>query len=476
MSIKPTRISSIALLVLLISGIILAFTIPSSAQVREITIGALYPITGDLATFGKANVEALKIALEDVNKWFTDNGYPWRFKLDVRDTETKPEKARSLFRALHGAGVRYFLGPMSSGELKEVKAEIDLGYKAVVISPSSTAPGLAVKDTIFRFPPPDEFQGEVLNVLFKKDGVTHVIIVFRNDDWGKGLADFIDVYSKKYGITIVDKIPYDPKAPVFGPIVETVKGRVGELTGRGIEPSKIAVELISFEEGVGFLVEASKVLELHKVKWYGSDGTALSAELLANPIASKFSAEVVWKNTITFAATDIAIKVYWKVKDAVGYSPDPYSFISYDCLWVLALAIAYAGGPEDVDRVANAILRVLETYEGATGKIRLNEFGDRAGSDYAIFAPKFVKDKVEWRLMELYDFAKGTILEVKKDPFAERPLELRVAFPKFTPPPKPTPTPTPTPAPALAISPTLIAVIVILIVLAVIVYYLMRRR
>jgi ABC-type branched-subunit amino acid transport system substrate-binding protein len=203
---------------------------PAPTSVREITIGALYPITGDLATFGKANVEALKIALEDVNKWFEENGYPWRFKLDIRDSETKPDTAKSLFRALHGAGVRYFLGPMSSGELKELVADIGAGFKAVVISPSSTSPVLAIKDTVFRFPPPDDFQGRVLNMLYKNDGVTHVIIVYRNDDWGKGLADFVKAYEKDFGIKIVDAIPYDPKAPAFGALVETVRAKVRELT------------------------------------------------------------------------------------------------------------------------------------------------------------------------------------------------------------------------------------------------------
>lgn len=469
-----SRIASICLVTLLVVSLTLSPAIPSSAQAtREIVIGALYPLSGDLASFGKANVEALKIALEDVNKWFEANGYPWRFKLEIRDSETKPETARSLFRTLYAQGIRYFLGPMSSSELKELIAEIQAGSKAVVISPSSTSPALALKDTVFRFPPPDDFQGRVLNMLYKKDGVTHVIIVYRNDDWGKGLADFIEAYSKTFGITIVDKIPYDPKAPAFGPIVETVRAKI---KGLGVDLSKVAVELISFEEGIGMLVEASKYDELSKVKWYGSDGTALSAELLKNPVASVFAAKVVWKNTITFAATDIAVRVYWTVKDRIGYSPDPYSFISYDCLWALALAIAYAGGPEDPDNVANMLWRVLETYEGATGKIRLNEYGDRAGSDYAIFAPVQVGDKVEWRMIELYDFAKDTIVKVEKDPFAVRPATLPTALPKFAPPPKPTPTPTPT-TPAPGISPALIAaiIVIILIVVAAVAYYLLRR-
>jgi len=238
MQVKPLKWLSTVLLVFLTLSLVYPLATPSRAQaVTEITIGALYPLTGDLATFGKANVEALKIALEDVNKWFADNGYPWRFKLDIRDSETKPETARSLYRTLHGQGIRFFLGPMSSGELKELIAEIQAGLKSVVISPSSTSPALALEDTVFRFPPPDDFQGKVLNMLYKKDGVTQVIIVYRNDDWGKGLADFIEFYAKDFGIRIVDKIPYDPKAPTFGPIIETLRGLVGGLGATPATPT-----------------------------------------------------------------------------------------------------------------------------------------------------------------------------------------------------------------------------------------------
>ena len=127
----------------------------------------------------------------------------------------------------------------------------------------------------------------------------------------------------------------------------------------------------------------------------------------------------------------------------------------------------------------------------------MNEYGDRAGSDYAIFAPVMVGGKVEWRMVELYDFAKDTIVKVERDPFAERPATLPTALPKFSPPPKPapattptptpttpaplaaTPTPTPTPTPttpAPGVSPALIvAIVVIVIVVAAIAYYLLRR-
>lgn len=481
---RIARLVAFSLLVLLVLANTLLWVFPVEAQVTEVTIGALYPLSGDLATFGKANVEALLIALEDVNKWMADNKFPFRFKLEVRDTATDPTTAESLFRTLYGAGVRYFLGPMSSGELGRVMGAMEAaGLKSVIISPSSTSPALAKKDSVYRFPPPDEFQGRVLALLFKADGVKTLIIVYRSDDWGKLLADITKSESEKIGIKVEASLGYDPKSPDFKSLVETVRGIISRLVAAGVKYEEIGLNIISFEEGIDFLVEAAPKPEFSKIKWYGSDGTALSAKATGTPVAAELAATTVWKNTITFGLTDIAVRLFWTIKDKIGYSPDPYSIISYDCLWVLALAIVAAGGPANIDKVAELIPKIVELYVGASGKITLNEFGDRAGSDYAIYTIKEVTPgKYDWRIIAKYDFATDRIVTLEKDPLAEKPVTIPTAYPtidmtKFMALLPPTPTPTPTPTPAPAISPTLVAVVIVILVLvALAAYFLLRRR
>ncbi len=390
-----------------------------AGPVTTVKIVALLPLTGDLATFGKANKESVLMAADDVNKYLESKGANWRISVQIVDTATDPATAKDRFDAFYQQGVRFFVGPMSSAELSQIVSLVQQGYKAVVISQSSTAPALALKDTVFRFPPPDEFQGKVLAKLYESDGVTHVIIVYRNDDWGSGLAGYVEEYFKQAGGTIADKIPYDPKAANFANVVEQIKNDVENLLGQGVPAEKIGVELISFEEAANILELANNYDVLKKVKWYGSDGTALSQAVLQSPGAAEFASTVVWKNTITFSVTDKTGKVFCELKKRIGYTPDPYSLIAYDAVWVLALAIEKAGGPDaSVDAVAQAIPQVLQEYVGVSGKIVLNEFGDRAGSDYGVFVVEKTDGGYEWVIKEIYRFEKDALEAVQGNPLS----------------------------------------------------------
>ncbi len=391
----------------------------AGGEIKYVKIGALLPLTGDLASMGKANEKAVLLAQDDVNKYLEQKGYNWRIKIVVQDTATDPATAKDRFDALYQQGIKFFIGPMSSAELSQIVSLIKQGYKAVVISQSSTAPSLALKDTVFRFPPPDEFQGKVLAKLYQADGVTHVIIVYRNDDWGKGLAGYVEQYFTQAGGTIADKIPYDPKASSFDNVIAQLVDDVNNLINQGVPADKIGVELISFEEAANILAKANQYDVLKQVKWYGSDGTAFSQQVIQSPGAAEFAATVHWKNTITFSVTNKTGKVFCTLKQQLGYTPDAYSLIAYDAVWVMALAIEQAGGPgASVDAVAQAIPQVLQNYVGVSGKIILNEYGDRAGSDYGIFEVVKTDGSYEWRIVELYKFQEDKIVPVQGNPLS----------------------------------------------------------
>lgn len=394
-------------------------TTQTTQALAVVKIGGLHPLSGDLATLGKADAEATILAAEDVNKYLEQKGANWRVELVVVDTGTDPETAKSKFDTLYRQGIRFFVGPLSSGELAPIVNLIQQGYKAVVVSYGSTAPSLALKDTVFRFPPPDEFQGKVLARLYQTDGVTHIIIVYRNDDWGSGLADAIKQHFTRAGGVVADEIPYDPQATNFANIVEQVKNDVESLMKQGIPPSEIGVDILSFEEAANILELASKYEVLKQVKWYGSDGSVLSQVVIQSPDAAAFAAAVKWPNTVTFSLTNKTGELFCRIKQRIGYSPDPYSLIAYDSVWVLALAIERAGGPNaSVDAVAQAIPEVLKDYVGVSGKIVINEYGDRAASDYGVFDVVKTQSGYEWKLVAIYRFEKDAFEPVTGDPLA----------------------------------------------------------
>ncbi|MEB3844601.1 MAG: penicillin-binding protein activator [Desulfurococcales archaeon] len=389
----------------------------AGGKTATVKIGALLPLTGDLGSFGKSNEYAIEMAANDLNKYLAEHNAGFQVKIVVVDTETNPTKALQQFDTLYSQGIRFFIGPMSSAELSQIVSAIQQGKKAVVISQSSTAPSLAIKDTVFRFPPPDNLQGKVLAKLYKDDGKKYVIIAYRNDDWGKGLANAISGYAKQEGINVYKMIPYDPKAANFDNLVQSIATAVQDLEKQGVPDSQIGVEIIGFDEVGSILKSANSYDVLKKVQWYGSDGTALSQSILQNPDAVAFAEAVNWKNTVTFSLTNKTKPVYCALEKKLGYPPDPYSLIAYDAVWVMGLAIQKAGGPKATpDQVANAIWSVVQTYQGVTGKIVLNQYGDRKVSDYGIFVIKTVNGHPQWVLYEIYKYQTDSFQKVNGNP------------------------------------------------------------
>jgi len=168
-------------------------------QTVTVRIGALLPLTGDLASFGKRNQGSLQLAIEDINRFAEAAGSKFRFQLVVEDTGTDPQTARSRIEALAAQGVKLFVGPMASSEVSQVKPFADAN-KLVIVSQSSTAPALSIPgDFVFRVVPPDTYQGKALAKVVWSSGFTKAIVIYRNDAWGVGLRDSFEKNFKALG-------------------------------------------------------------------------------------------------------------------------------------------------------------------------------------------------------------------------------------------------------------------------------------
>ncbi|HID40964.1 MAG TPA: amino acid ABC transporter substrate-binding protein, partial [Pyrodictium sp.] len=136
----------------------------------EVQIGALLPLTGDLASYGENSKVALELAERDINAFLEKAGAPFRIKIVVEDTETKPEVALQKIQALAAKGIKFYIGPQTSAEVRQIKNFADQN-KLLVISQSSTLPALAIpNDYIFRFCPTDNIQGPVIAKMAKHFG------------------------------------------------------------------------------------------------------------------------------------------------------------------------------------------------------------------------------------------------------------------------------------------------------------------
>jgi branched-chain amino acid transport system substrate-binding protein len=379
-----------------------------SGLTGEIRVGALLSLSGDLRTFGENHRAALELARDDINAWLSRTNPGLRIVLEIEDTATQPEQALAKLQALAARGVKFVAGPLSSREVRNLKSYADEN-NILVVSQSSTAVDLAVPgDNIVRLIPDDRKQGPALARLMWGAGVKFYVPIWRGDTYGDGLKESTEASFKRLGGSVDAGVRYNPDAKEFAAEIATLESKVRDAISR-YGQGAVAVHLIAFEEAVLLLQEAAKRDILRGVRWFGSDGTALSGDVQGDAVSAQFNVDTRFVHTI-YAATssDIFDRVRERVKQVYGREADTYSYTIYDILWIIVLSILTVDKYDAV--AAKAVLpTVAAQYFGASGWTLLNEANDRIGGDYDVWALEKVGDKFEWKLVGVYKAAADSV-------------------------------------------------------------------
>ncbi len=367
-------------------------------SVVKIPIGVLADLSGPLTTYGQDIKATVEIAKDDINKYFESKGKPYRVELYVEDTKVDPKVCLDKVQSLHGKGVRLIVGPMGSGEVKNI-AEYVTANKIIIVSPSSTAiPSLLgvtkpeEKKFIFRFVATDDFQTQAIAKEVADLGIKGVVITYVGNAWGKGLADASQPLFKEYGIEVANVVEYpDPPPADFSPYLGALENSVNDLVSKYGE-DKVAVVAYSYEEAFTMLSQAPANSVLLKVMWIGCDGTAKSGKI--GDVCDRVNAVKMYSTLFDSKGKSYEQlnKTYYAKYGKTTYQ---YGLDAYDGAWVLALAFAQVydeKGKFDPDAVASIMPQVTEKYSkgeyGVTpvsGYIKLNKWNDRASGDYAIW-------------------------------------------------------------------------------------------
>jgi branched-chain amino acid transport system substrate-binding protein len=381
---------------------------PVTYETRKIV--GLLALTGVLGTFGENSKETALLAMKDVNDWLERNGKTWRLEVIIEDTKTDAPTALSKMTSWFGGGVKFFFGPMASGECKECKTYADANH-ILFVSPSSTSPALREKDYLFRFCPHDFVQGPGLARLIWDAGVTHLIFTWRGDTWGDGLQSAVaERFTELGGTVYEEKVRYDPGKEDFPSEAALLNGYVQALVDEGVPLEEIGINAIAFEEIAPYMEDAAEYPLLQEVKWFGSDGTALSSKLKENTVAAGFANATKFASTLfTPGLSKYPLFDYVRahVYEVLGRETDAYSLNTYDIVWCLALAIDKAGyDPDAVKEILPEITDERTALYAASGHIVLDENGDRAFADYDIW---IINEKLEWEKVGVWRSTTDTI-------------------------------------------------------------------
>jgi branched-chain amino acid transport system substrate-binding protein len=214
----------------------------SYAQVKEVKIGVLYPLSGAAATIGRDLQRAAEwTAGELINnkkpeidllmtKW---GGIPnlkgAKIKLVFADHRGEPDRGADLAkRLIEDDKVVGLMGAYHSSVTKTVSAVAER-YGIPMINDSSTSPDLTKRGFkwFWRATPNDESFTKDLFELLKgltegkvkgvgkipKDQLKNIAYACENTEWGSSVGKTIEAYAKEYGFNIVKGILYDSKSP-----------------------------------------------------------------------------------------------------------------------------------------------------------------------------------------------------------------------------------------------------------------------
>jgi branched-chain amino acid transport system substrate-binding protein len=355
---KKAWIALAAAVVLL--AVILVLAIPGGKEHQALRLGATFPLTGDVASYGQKAKRGIELAVENQN---ARGGLLGRkVEVDFQDDRNDKKEAVSIVtRFVTIDRVPVIFGSAGSGCTLAIAPIADRN-KVVLISPISSSSQLSTErgPYFFRTCPADDLQAEVLAAWVHEAGVKKVAVVYTNNSWGKPLAEgFEQRFAKLGGEAALSEGVAENTTDL-----RTVVAKLKDL------PRLDAVVSPTYPKEGGVLVRQIKELGL-KVPLFGGDnwgspefrtvaGDAAEGVLYTAPSDSKSPAHA-----------DFAKQYEGKY----GEQPDILSAYAYDAAMAVFKAIETCGST-DSEKIREALSKV--SFTGVSGEIAFLSNGDLA--------------------------------------------------------------------------------------------------
>lgn len=211
------------------------------AQPEPVHIGAIYPLSGPLASTGQSLKQTIELAQEIVNEEYDLNlplaetaGLPGLdgapIAVTFADHEGDPERgAAEARRLIDEEGVAALLGCYNSSVTART-SQIAEATKLPFLNAASTSPLLTDRGYtwFFRTTPDDAIFArnffEFLEGVDRRHGLStrDVALVYENSLWGTGVSQEEKAYAKEFGFNVVADVPYASDADAVDGKVETL--------------------------------------------------------------------------------------------------------------------------------------------------------------------------------------------------------------------------------------------------------------
>ncbi|WP_242525650.1 branched-chain amino acid ABC transporter substrate-binding protein [Phycicoccus jejuensis] len=359
-----------------------------SGSTKTAKIGVIAPLSGDLAALGKGIEHSVDLAIKQANE---SNAIPgWKLELAAEDDQATPDVGKNAATKLASdKDVVGVVGTLNSSVAQSVQPVLSTA-NITMVSPANTNPSLtqgadfatAPKRTYqnyFRTCTTDSIQGPfAARYLFEKAGIKEVATVHDKKTYGQGLVDAFSKEFTKLGGTIVAAETINPDDDKYDAVVSKIKPSNPKAVYYGGE----------FPQA-GPFSQQMKAAGLN-VPLMGGDGI-YSGEFikLAGSTATGDLATSVGAPTDQLESAKAFVEAY----NAGGYAEpyEAYGAYAYDAANAIINALKTSLKDADSAEAARqATVQAMSSvsFDGVTGKVAFDEYGDTTSKVLTVYAVK----------------------------------------------------------------------------------------
>lgn len=347
----------IGIIIVVVVLAIVFVTTRTKKELGEIKIGASFPLTGEVASYGQRAQRGIEIALEEINKAGGVKGK--KIKVIFEDDRNDSKTGVSIITKFATVDkIPVVLGSAGSS-VSLAMAPVADQNKVVLLSPISSSVKLTTEGGpyFFRVCPADDAQAKILAQWVLEKGHKRVAIVYTNNNWGKPLAEsFTKYYEERSGKVIISEA-VEEKASDLRSILTKIKSAKLNVIVSPTYPV----------EG-GNLLKQAKELGV-KAVFFGGDNWDAPEFLTAAGEAAE-GAFFVDPSEPKGEKFSSFVKRY---KSKYGEEPDINAAFGYDALIAVTEAIEKCN-TIDGSSVKDALHNVV--FDGASSQIEFDENGD----------------------------------------------------------------------------------------------------
>jgi branched-chain amino acid transport system substrate-binding protein len=348
---------AVAILVLVVvAGVVFTQSVTNQSPYG---VGAVLPLTGSAAIWGKNSQRGINLALPEIN----DHGGIKGRKITVlyEDSQSEPRIATSALQKLITIDhVPAVIGDIASSSVLAM-APIAEANKVVLLSPGASNPDISnAGKYIFRNWQSDALEGR-LDAQYAASSLKwkRVAILFINNAYGAGLAKVFTETFTRTGAQVIASESFAQGATDMRAQIT----KIASLKPDGIYmpgyPPEMAIILKQMKE-LGAAIPILSVQAFDDPSIIASVGAAADGVIYSIPKPPEESNPVVANFKKKYA-------------NAYGEQPGVTSDTGYDAIRIIAYAIEHGGysGPQ-----IRAVLATLKDFPGAAGPTTFDSHGD----------------------------------------------------------------------------------------------------